>query len=90
MIDSLGFFLFCFFDRLIWHVFTRRRLSCLMASSQRGSDTVVEALLQKGAEVNVTSAKNETALMFASMNSHSEIVKLLLDFDAKVSPLVVQ
>jgi len=61
----------------------------LMHASKEGNIAQVNALLAKGADVNVKDSHGLTALMLASQNGHSEVVKLLLakgaDINAKAN-----
>jgi len=50
----------------------------LMYFSARGSSTVVEALLKKGADVNAAPASGITPLMCAAQRGKNEIVELLI------------
>lgn len=50
----------------------------LMEASRSGSVAVVEQLLAKGANVNARGFRDQTALMWAAAELHSDIVKVLL------------
>lgn len=49
-----------------------------------GRTDLVRLLLDKGADPNLASTGQRTALMGAAMNGHMEIVRLLLNFGADV------
>ena len=49
-----------------------------MVAAECGQQAVVEELLRAGASVNLRSKTGATALRFASMNGHKEIVRSLL------------
>ena len=50
----------------------------LILASQQGKLDVVEDLLKKGASVNDVMTDGKTALLMASKNGHTEIVKRLI------------
>jgi ankyrin repeat protein len=57
--------------------------TALMACARTGSVDAVEALLNRGAEVNVReAAESQTALMWATAQRHPAVVRLLLDHGA--------
>ena len=41
--------------------------------------------MKRGAEVNATTWRGDTALMLASMNGHADVVKLLISYKADVN-----
>src|SRR5947208_12915758 len=51
----------------------------LLAQSRKGDVVAVNALLDKGADVNARSPYGQTPLFFASDRGHTEVVKLLLE-----------
>ena len=57
--------------------------TALMYAATNGHTTVVEVLLDKGADVNATDTKGRTALMLAVQNGRPEIVQLLEKAAAK-------
>ena len=65
----------------------------LIQASEKGDFTDVQAMLTDGADINATEVREDngvyvrglTALMMASANGHTEIVKLLLDKGADVN-----
>jgi ankyrin repeat protein len=62
------------------------RVTALMLASQNGHNGIVNALLDKGADVNAKTNKannDETALSLARFKGHDDIVKLLLEKGAK-------
>ncbi len=61
-----------------------------MLAAGAGHAHVVETLLEKGALVNAKDNNGETALIWATMNGHSEIVRLLKQAGAKRSSLTEQ
>ncbi|XP_035824152.1 ankyrin-3 isoform X2 [Aplysia californica] len=68
------------------NLMNKRNLSALMAAAQRGLRlAAVRSLIKKGVDVNAKSAKDETALMYASRNRNYSIVRLLLAHGAKVN-----
>lgn len=58
-------------------------MTALMAAAGAGQTVNVTSLLQKGANTNVKTTRNETALYLATVNNHPKVVKMLLD---KVDP----
>ena len=57
----------------------------LMRAALDGQTKQVEALLHKGADVNVQNRVGRTALMFAIINLRTATVKTLLEFGADVN-----
>jgi ankyrin repeat protein len=57
----------------------------LIESAQKGDIAGVNALLNKGADVNAKDKDGWTALMEASNNGHTEIVKALIDKGANIN-----
>src|SRR5208282_5094328 len=57
----------------------------LMIASQAGKIKIVQALLDKGVDVNVKGHSGTTALMYASREGRKEIVELLLGKGADVN-----
>ena len=65
----------------------------LIQASEKGNFADVQAMLTDGADINATEVREDngvyvrglTALMMASANGHTEIVKLLLDKGADVN-----
>ena len=55
----------------------------LLIASRTGSLACVSALLDKGAQVNVSGRGAQTPLMWAAAKGHSEVVSLLLEKGAK-------
>ena len=58
--------------------------TALIAASQEGHIDVVQALLDKGADVNVKANNGTTALIAAAQEGHIEVVRALLDKGADV------
>jgi len=59
--------------------------TALMAASRAGSVEGVESLLRRGANVNVVEhTRGQSALMWATANTHSAVVKVLLEAGADV------
>ncbi len=53
--------------------------TCLMIAAEKGHRAIAQALVSKGAKVNLQERKvKSTALMMASKRGHMEVVKLLL------------
>ncbi|KAL9093228.1 MAG: hypothetical protein Q9159_000405 [Coniocarpon cinnabarinum] len=59
--------------------------SALQTASVRGHESVVQTLLDRGADVNAQGGEYGTALQAASYGSHEKIVQLLLDRGADVN-----
>lgn len=57
----------------------------LLAATRKGDLAQVNALLDKGASVNLKSSYGQTPLFFACDRGHTEIVKLLVDRGADVN-----
>ncbi len=57
----------------------------LLDAALRGNIRQVQALLEKGVDVNSEQTKGTTALWPAAANGHTEIVKLLLKRDADLN-----
>lgn len=55
--------------------------SALLYASSSGLVDIVELLLEKGADINLLSFRNETALHVASSHGHFEVVKFLIEHD---------
>ena len=55
----------------------------LMMAAWRGDSKAVQALLDKGADVNEKDIYGTTALMMAAENGHTETVQVLLDKGAE-------
>lgn len=53
-----------------------------MRAAQEGHQTVVEALLAQGADVNKRNHERMNALMLASQRGHDVIVKMLIQHGA--------
>ena len=53
--------------------------TALMAASWNDEREIVQALLDKGAEINARANDGETALMIASGSGNHEVVLVLLD-----------
>lgn len=51
----------------------------LMWACYHGQVPIVTSLLNRGVNINATNSKGENALLFASCNGHSDIVKILLE-----------
>jgi ankyrin repeat protein len=60
-------------------------LTALILASENGHREVVQALLDKGADVNAKMNDGGPALMKASENGHREVVQTLLDNGAEVN-----
>lgn len=58
-------------------------LNSLMLSAARGYKEIVDYLLEKGADIDFRSSKNETALSCAALHGHLDIVQLLCSKEAK-------
>ena len=57
----------------------------LMAASRAGSVAAVKSLLARGADVNAKErSRGQTALMWAVVQQHSQVVQALLEFNADV------
>lgn len=54
------------------------------AFSLLGYDKIVPLLLEKGANINTTNNKQETALHSAAMEGHEKIVSILIEKGAEV------
>lgn len=52
--------------------------SALMLAASHGSQPLVEALLEAGAQPNLQDKEGSTALMCASEHGHTEVVRVLL------------
>lgn len=57
----------------------------LLVAAKKGDTATVQALLDKGADVNAKDKDGWTALMFAANNGHATIVQALLDRGADVN-----
>lgn len=57
--------------------------SPLMEAATRGDEKAVRALMEAGADPDVTTKYNQTALMLAIGEGHTEVVKYLLDRGAR-------
>jgi ankyrin repeat protein len=57
----------------------------LIDTAKKGDTAKVNALLNKGADVNAKDKDGKTALMAASEKGHTEIVKTLIDNGANVN-----
>lgn len=70
---------------------SKRGIPALILAASRKQVTVVEALLEKGADVNIRATDSEkgieqfTALHIAAANGHVEILQILLDHKAFVN-----
>ena len=53
--------------------------TALIYASSEGHTEIVELLLDRGADINITNDLGSTALMEASRNNRTEIIRLLLD-----------
>jgi ankyrin repeat protein len=62
----------------------------LLVASCNGHTAVVEYLLLKGANPNVSNAEGTTALLCASYNGHQEVAKALLNAGARVNDVVTE
>ena len=56
----------------------------LMNAAKGGSDTAVQNVLARGADVNEKSNKGKTALMFAASEGHANVSRRLIEHGAKV------
>jgi ankyrin repeat protein len=54
-------------------------------SSKKGNVRIIKQYIQEGSDVNIQTNYGWTALMFASMNNHKKIVRILLDANADVN-----
>ena len=59
--------------------------TALMWASYNGNVEIVQALIDKGADINANSNPGRTALMWASISGHKEVVQLLLAKGADVN-----
>ena len=59
--------------------------NALLKAAVKGDALETEALLQAGADVDAISNSGQTALMYAVMRNHIEVVDLLLDAGADVN-----
>jgi hypothetical protein len=55
------------------------KLTALLIATQQGNETVVDLLLQRGANINVTDGLGRTPLVFAAKHGYVRIVEKLLD-----------
>jgi len=60
-------------------------LTPLMISCKYGFIDIVQMLLEKDANVNILDIDKTSALMYASLNKQSKMVKLLIDAHADVN-----
>jgi ankyrin repeat protein len=60
---------------------SKTRATALILATEINHTEIVSRLLEKGANINLTDNKNETALMIASKNGNQNIVALLLESD---------
>jgi uncharacterized protein len=56
----------------------KTRLTALMLASQGGHSKMVEALLDRGADVNAQDAQGQTGLIMAAMRGHKQVAEVLL------------
>ena len=60
-------------------------VNCLLATSAGGQDSLVQLLLDRGADVNGQGEQFGNALQAASAGGHEKLVQLLLDKGADVN-----
>jgi serine/threonine-protein phosphatase 6 regulatory ankyrin repeat subunit B len=60
-------------------------MTALMIASNEGNDKIVQALLDKGAEINMKSTEGLTALMYAIRMNHDNVVHVLIKNGADVN-----
>ena len=60
----------------------KERLTPLALATILGFDTVMEALIDVGAQVNLVDAKKRTPLHYAALYNYADAVSLLLEMDA--------
>lgn len=60
-----------------------KNTALIIAASRRGRLEIVKYLVSKGADVNAKNWMGHTALQWATLNKHTEIVKFLIDKDKK-------
>ena len=69
------------------NAYNQHRYTPLIFAAEHGVEEVVRVLLEGGANIELTTDIQLTALHCAAWNGHLEVCRLLLDWGAKVDPL---
>jgi ankyrin repeat protein len=63
---------------------SKRKRTALSLAAENGHETIVQMLIEKGAELETKDSDGRTALQLATMGQHVEVVLILLEKGAKV------
>ncbi len=64
-------------------MFLGKKTKKLIEAAKEGDQNAVQALLDKGADVNAKDGYGKTAWMYAAKRDHTETIELLIKYGAK-------